>query len=406
MNNITKEEFYHVNPDHKIADIMIGILYLICFVCGVPSNILSFYYFSRRRFKSMDIPTFLYTLTALNDSVTSFLVLNNGVTMLRNREVWLAAFCATQHILFQMTQRMSVFLIAMLSTTRTYSLIFPLRRIKIVGVQIVTGLFWASMTCFFVLPPLAGLVQITYHFEGGYCWAEPVPGNNFSLTWDTIDNAMDTIGLAFPVIPITASCVISTYKIMDSRKTKSHLTARKLSTSTMKRCSLTSKKSYRKATCTIILVTIFYILSNIPLFVNYVLYLITILSFSWPGPIYNSVVMYFYSWNITAILSTGLNASINPMIYLTRFKKYRKWMLHGCKADQLVSSSEYAHKKTATSASLFNKSKSEYTVRRLKELRFSKTIESRLLSRKAPELFSGMEVESRALSSGELITEN
>ena len=403
MDNITREDFYQLNPHFKTADVMIGALYLVCFTCGLPSNLLSFYFFTRRRFKTMDIPTFLYTLTALNDSLTSILVLNNGVTMFRSRDVWLPGFCAAQHILFQMTQRMSVFLVAILSITRTYSLVFPLRRIKVVGVQVVSVVFWSLMTCFFVFPPLLSLVQITYHFEGAYCWAEPIPGKNISQTWDTFDNAMDTIGLAFPVVPITVSCIMSTYKILDSRKVKSHLIARKLSTNTMKRCSLASKKSYRKATCTIILVTIFYIISNLPLFINYVLYLITILSFKWPGPIYDSYIMYFYSWNITAILSTGLNATINPIIYLTRFKRYRKWVVNGCTPGALVierSSSEFTANRTGTVTVLHGNMNG--AARRLRQISLGRRLECKLLT-KEPDFFNNLGSDRRTLSSGESV---
>lgn len=400
MDNITREEFYQLSPQHKTADITIGVLYILCFICGVPSNILSFYFFTRRRFKNMDIPTFLYTLTALNDALTSVLVLVNGVTMLRGRDVWLPSFCATQHILFQMTQRMSVFLVAILSSTRTYSLVSPLRRVRIRSIQIASGVFWALMSCFFVLPPLLQIVQITYHFEGGYCWAEPIPNKNFSKTWDKFDNAMDTVGLAFPVVPITVSCIISTHKILISKRVKTRLMARKLSSNTQKKCSLSSKSSYRRATCTIILVTILYIVSNLPLFVNYVLYLITILSFNWPGPIYDSTIMYFYSWNLTAILSTGLNASVNPVIYLTRFKRYRIWVLGGCRRGLSLDRTNSQVIKQTGSKTPSNGGK----VKRFAELRFAKKLENKLLNND-PEYFSDLNSGQRGpFSSGELVT--
>ena len=409
MNNISKEEFYNLNPHHKTADVTIGVLYLLCFAYGVPSNILSFYFFTRRRLKSMDIPTFLYTLTALNDSLTSILVLNNGVTMLRNREVFLPAFCAAQHILFQMTQRMSVFLVAILSSTRTYSLVFPLRRIRVISIQLISVVFWTLMTCFFVVPPLLNLVRITYHFEGAYCWADAIPGKNISITWDKLDNALDTIGLAFPVVPIAVSCIISSCKILDSRKIKSNLMARRLSTRTMKRCSLSGKKSYHRATCTIILVTVFYVITNLPLFVNYVFYLITILSFEWPGPIYDDYVMYFYSWNLTAILSTGLNASINPIIYLTRFKQYRKWVSNGCTTKILLDRSSSNVSGVGTSkarSALYAINSKSGTVRfRLRENGFAKKLESKMLTSE-PCFFNNLESEGVAISSGELVTES
>ena len=129
---------------------------------------------------------------------------------------------------------------------------------------------------------------------------------------------MDTLGLAFPVVPITLSCVASTYKIVMTQKDISQLTLAQLPKQTA--------KASRRITFTIIIVTILYIISNIPLFINYVLYLITITCFQYPGPIYSSPFMYFYSWNITALLSTAVNATANPIVYFLRLKRYRRWL--------------------------------------------------------------------------------
>ena len=333
-----RTEFY-TSPDHRAADTLVGLLYLSCFLVGVPANVLSLCYFTRQRLKSMDLPTYLYTLTALQDAIISLLSLNHGITMLRYREVWLPGVCPAHHILFQMSQRMSVFLVATLSVTRTYTLIYPLKRVNPKSVLKVLAVLWVLMTCFFVLPPALKLVQITYHWKGGYCWAEPIPGKDISITWDTFDNGMDTAGLAFPVLPITLSCIVSACKIkasipsQGSTKRFKSKSAKQRKDRTLQMFSMSIKNSNRKATFTIIIVTTLYIISNIPNFINYVLYLITITSLEYPGPIYSSAFMYFYSWNFTALLSTGLNACANPIVYITRFQRYRRWIKGGCKGE-------------------------------------------------------------------------
>ena len=314
-----KTEFYE---NYKAADYTIGTLYLICFAFGVPANILSLCFFLKlkERLRGVYLLKYLYILTALQDSIISLLSLNHGVTLLRLRDVWLPELCPIQHTLFRMSQRMSVFLVAALSISRTYILLFPLRRVSTRIVLILLAVVWVLMTCFFVLPPLSGLVQITYHWEAGYCWDGPIPENPASKTWDELDNTMDTIALAFPIIPIAVSCMISTFKILASRKKKIGLT--EISPSNEEAV----QKRNNQITSTIILVTILYIISNLPLFINYVLYLITITSLEYPGPIYSSPFMYFYSWNITELLSTGLNASANPILYWFRFNRFRRWI--------------------------------------------------------------------------------
>ena len=87
----------------------------------------------------------------------------------------------------------------------------------------------------------------------------------------------------------------------------------------------------RQATVTIILVTAIYIAFNVPLFANFVLYIITITRHEYPGPLYEGTVMFFYSWNVTAILCTVLNSTLNPLIYLTRIKRFRVWIKTGAR---------------------------------------------------------------------------
>lgn len=194
------------------------------------------------------------------------------------------------------------------------------------------------MTCFFAIPALAGAVHISYHFEEGYCWAEPHHENTASETWDKIDNYMDAVWLAVPVILIIVSCLISTAKIQLSNPgTSRHKDSEKNSKLRRQDSAISVhftaiKTSNRKATITIIIVTILYIIFNIPLFVNYVLYVITILKYTYPGPIYSGV-MHYYSWNITALLSTALNSSANPVVYFTRFKRFRQWFRRICRCE-------------------------------------------------------------------------
>ena len=263
---------------------------------------------------------YLYMLTAVQDAITSLLSLNHGMTLLRHRDGWLPQYCPTQHTLFRMSQRMSVLLVAALSVSRTYILLFPLKKVSTRAVLIFLALIWVLMTCFFVFPPLLGLVQIKYHWEAGYCWDEPIPGNRASTTWDLLDNTMDTIALACPILPITISCMISAFKIVNSRKNKIGLT--KLT----KTREAAVENQNNRFTLTIILVTILYIISNIPLVLNYVLFLITIKTLEYPGPVYSSPFMYFYSWNLTELFSTAINASANPILYWFRFNRFRNWI--------------------------------------------------------------------------------
>ena len=310
-----KTEFYehYATPDN-----ILGITYILCFVFGVPANSLALCFFIKERLRGSDLLKYLYILTALQDTITSLLSLNHGITLLKHRDAWLPGFCPTQHTLFRICQRMSVFLVAALSVSRTHLLVRPLREISAKLVLILLAVVGVLMACFFTFPPLLGVTQITYFWEAGYCWDVAIPNNNLSKTWDEMDNALDTIFLAFPILPISISCLISVYKILTSRRSLAGLTKQPNEAAL--------RKINNQATLTIILVTITYIICNTPLLANYILYLITIRTTGYPGPIYSSPIMYFYSWNVTELLTTALNASANSVLYWCRFQRFREWV--------------------------------------------------------------------------------
>ena len=361
--SLNRTEFYNI-PSHQVTDTVLGVIYLLCFILGVPANTLSVCYFTRQRLKSMDLPTYLYTLTAVQDIIICLLSLNHGVTMLRSRDVWLPGFCAAHHVLFQMSQRMSVFLVATLSVSRTYTLVYPLKRVNRRIILTVLAVVWVLMTCFFVIPPSIKVARISYYWNDAYCWAAPIPEKNISITWDKIDSAMDTAGLVFPVLPITLSCIVSAYKIRASVPHKigfKHFNRPKPNVNSsgnpaISRFTKTIRKGNHKATQTIIIITALYIISNLPLCINYVLYLITIIYFTYPGPLYSNTVMYYYSWNVTALLTTGLNATANPIVYITRFRRFRLWIKRCYSAGDVTAMSTSS--KRVSTARVYSKSQS------------------------------------------------
>ena len=217
--------------------------------------------------------------------------------------------CTIHGILFQIGQRFSVFLVSVLSISRTLTLMFPLRRLNKRVLIIMVVSFLTALIAYFVLPLIIGVQVWAYHPEGVYCWADPV--NGYEL-WNMVDNILDCAALSLPVLPITISCCISTVHVHKSQAITQN--------------SITSNNLKQKATVTIILLTALYIVFNIPLFLNFVVYTITITKYELPGPFYESDFMFFYSWNISMILSTSLNSTLNPFIYMTRIANFRTWL--------------------------------------------------------------------------------
>jgi hypothetical protein len=80
----------------------------------------------------------------------------------------------------------------------------------------------------------------------------------------------------------------------------------------------------KKATVTVIIFTATYILYNIPIFLNYLIFATIVYDNSKYTDVFNTSILYWYSWNFTYVVCTALNSTTNPMIYVFRMKKFRR----------------------------------------------------------------------------------
>lgn len=283
------------------ADSLLFVIYLACFIIGIPGNIMAMKYFIKER----RMTSYLFLSTAVID-VLALLVkcIPIGVSLLFNRlpMIYSSHFaCNVLGMLQNATIMATVFIVAVLSSTRTYSLVFPLQplRRKVVG--------WCMMVYFIVLtlhetlPVAVGKLRFSYSREDVICW----DGGPLS----TYDDVFDSLFLALPIVPIAICCIVSVHQVYYSQRNQ-----------------VSRSKLKRSATITIILYTVTYIILNIPNFVNYILWDITSIIYSWPGPIYSSLFMQYYSWNISGELCLVLNSVFNPLIYLFRIQSYRQWV--------------------------------------------------------------------------------
>ena len=87
--------------------------------------------------------------------------------------------------------------------------------------------------------------------------------------------------------------------------------------------------SHDKKTCASKTVTIFttlFLTCNLPYFCNKILWALTHALYTLPGPIFSNLFMHWYSWTISKILLTVLNATLNPVLYFYRMPRFRAWL--------------------------------------------------------------------------------
>ena len=89
----------------------------------------------------------------------------------------------------------------------------------------------------------------------------------------------------------------------------------------------TSQRRNHQASVTIAYFSSLFLLCNSLTYTNMLLYKISVVKDEYPGRFYNNNFMFFYSWLLAELVTTVLNASLNPLLYLWRIQEMRTWML-------------------------------------------------------------------------------
>ena len=283
------------------ADVILSSLYMLCFVIGIPGNLVAMRYF----LLESRMTSYLFLSTAVVD-VVSLLVkcVPISVSLLNHREDTLFRTdiaCNILGMLQNATIMASVFIVAVLSSTRTFSLVFPLKLVNRKVVAVLMLVYFLILMVHEILPVALNKLTFFYSSEDVICWDAGV--------WSLYDDIFDSLFLALPIVPIAICCIVSCHQVYFSQQNK-----------------ISKSRLKSSATITIILYTVTYIIFNMPNFINYVLWNITSIMYAWPGPLYSSTFMQYYSWNISGELCLVMNSTVNPLIYLFRIQRYRQWI--------------------------------------------------------------------------------
>jgi hypothetical protein len=292
--------------------ILAGILILLASL-SFPANILAFHFFwsnSRRNLASI-----LYLAISVIDVCSSLAHLPVCAPLLNGRRPMLfdsVTFCAAWNIFFSFLLEMSTFLVLLLSVSRTIAIILPFKK---VSKNAVIASFVLYPVINLTLDFVAYRAGITYVYgsDGPYCYeleSDYTLHKPIVKTILKISNVRSTIQLGVPPIIIFLSFLVSVYKLALGN-----------------RLLRNSQRAMRRATVTIAMVTGLFLMSNLPYFTLYTLETITFLGFNYPGPLFSSTFMFFYSWTIGKILMLPLNATLNPILYYFRMSGFRRWIL-------------------------------------------------------------------------------
>ena len=299
------ESIYH-------GDWIIGGLTSLCAIVGLLGNSTAFSYFWSRRNKT--VPDILYIVISATDCCTSALAtLPVIISLFNSRDPMLfknKGFCGFWVMIYSFLLILSMFLVMLISITRTIAIAFPLhnKMKRRTVVMIIVG--------YTVLILVINGIYLAFEMlEAIYTPRYAACGSHLGTIGSALTEHFYTVSyqaeIALPAFITFISFIISTVSLF-RRPTLLNEDGRK----------------YRKVSVTIAIFTAVFLICNIPYFlyqlVNYV-------EIFWPNNItktlqYGNAFMFWYGSLVLHFFPVILNAALNPCLYLLRMQNYRKWL--------------------------------------------------------------------------------
>ena len=316
-------------------DIIIGSFLVVCFVVGLLGNVSALAYFLSNKRKSL--PDKLYIIVVSVDIGTCCATIPVIISLFNNREAKLfenSILCGSFTIAAYFFLRISMYLVAVMSVTRTIAIIKPhrartsctLKRIVIVIASYSFFLLFVD-AAFFAL----GWINATYYRTlRSYCSykiTEKSPKWALVLFYTAFE-----IEIFIPSVIVFISFVAGTITLTKNASTSVDKIRSSLSSSGRERLSLRKASIMstsdgeaisRQVSITISLFTAVFLVCNIPLFVYQLIYSLSKFLPSVQEMLDNQEFNKKYSHLLCLVLPYVLNAAVNPCLYLFRMPRYR-----------------------------------------------------------------------------------
>ena len=301
-------------------DTILATILFTCTAIGLPGNILALKYFLIR--SKTDIAGKLYVKICSVDIVTTLAHIPTTVSLLYGRDPKLFNYmwiCATWAIFFLFQQKVSMFLVLLLSVSRTIALAVPFFKLNKRAVFISFVLY----VCFELLHESLQFLWNDFKYIpiGPFCTGKAGQG-----VWaQVVSPVITALQIGLPPILTFISFIVCLVKLRTDSESDDY-----------------SKKSHKRATITIAYFTALFLACNLLYFAMRVIVIVhNILGWKLPGPIFSPPFLHEYHLPISKTLCTVLNATLNPVLYWLRMTSFRRW-LTGIKDDVISSTSKVA----------------------------------------------------------------
>ena len=307
---------------YRVYDTLLAVTLSICTLVGLPGNIASqmYYYSSKRK----DFSSFIYVLVCSIDICICLIHLPVMIALYTNRKPGIFSqrlFCVGWNVLLYYVQQASMFLVMLMSVARSIKLVYKHYRIRTNWLLSAFLVYSGSIIVrFLFILIFGGHLFYDYSEIMAYCIYYV-----FKESFSQFDQLVHSFYIGIPPILVVFSLSISIISL-----------CRKNSASV----SRIDQKKYRAAV-TMAMFSALFLICNLPCLLNNILFFLSELFYrtEYPGPFYVGEFMFFYSWLISDVICTVINASLNPVLYFSRMVGFRNWVKSRLKRKNALSRS-------------------------------------------------------------------
>ena len=320
-----------------------GIISVYCFCVGVPISCFTLTYFIAKNKYRPTYVCLLYVVMNTVDLMICLLCFPMAITNLTGRKQLFYSInflCSMWGYLWQILTRLSVFSVGLMSFCRTISLSLPFVRLSKQHLLIPAIIYLAILM---VLQSIPWWFAKNYFFTRSLMCGWAIWFDKKTVEHKVLHTFLILLPFILPLLLIVISCLISVVKLTtDTTNCDSGLT--KVGNEHVKR----AKRTKRSATITIVILTVVYIIFNVPycllMFDHFLSDGNTNVIQSWLG-LYDST----YHTEIYAFLTLyaiPINSTLNPIIYILRIRNLRRyiWNLLRCRGgNSTLTQSQSTH---------------------------------------------------------------
>jgi hypothetical protein len=320
----------------QIWDTAIATQFIPFSLISTIGNIFAFRYFLSRPVKS--VPTTLYIFITIVDLGTGMAHFPVAGALFNQRRPWLfniQEFCTFWTIVYSFLQKFSMFLVMLLTASRTIKIVFPFARVRKTVVIITLALYGLSLLASDIIVANYGM-NFVYSSDSAYCYefyGSYYERNAEIATILKVANFRFVLQVGIPPVVIFLSFVISVAKL--------YFLAPAIVRTPYRSIRGEEKNKKLQASITITLITGLFLMSNSLFFITKCLESVTYFTnLSYPGPFFRTNFMFWYSWPLGKVYFTVLNATLNPVLYYYRIDEFRNWVWSVEEQEELYSSAD------------------------------------------------------------------